>query len=141
MKTCSKCKSSKSLSSFNKNKGRKDGLQSYCRDCEKKRKKDYYSKNKDKFLSYNRKHKRRRQENWVEFKKTLECEQCGEDRWYVLDFHHLDPSKKEFEVSAAVMRDRTLEAVQEEIEKCKVLCANCHREEHHKLRCASGYAS
>jgi hypothetical protein len=46
-----------------------------------------------------------------EYKKTLRCADCGQSHPATLDFHHLDPAK-------------------EEIAKCVVLCANCHRIRH-----------
>ena len=56
------------------------------------------------------------------------CERCGYDRYLgALDFHHLDASTKEFSISDTM---RALEKDLEELEKCILLCANCHREAH-----------
>lgn len=64
-----------------------------------------------------------------EFKKTLTCKKCGETRYYLFDFHHRDPSQKDFAISD---RSRTpLPQLLEEMSKCDVLCANCHREWHY----------
>ena len=60
-----------------------------------------------------------------EFKRALKCEKCGVDDFRVLDFHHVDPKKKDTEISN--MTHCSLERVKEEIAKCKCLCANCHR--------------
>jgi hypothetical protein len=69
-------------------------------------------------------------ETWFrQYKQTLCCEVCGENHPACLDFHHIDLSLKKFSVSAK--RDRpSLKRLQEEIAKCQVLCANCHRKEH-----------
>lgn len=52
MKKCSKCKIEKELSDFNKNKVRKDGLQSYCKGCKKEYKGQWYKANKEKITEY-----------------------------------------------------------------------------------------
>lgn len=66
------------------------------------------------------------------------CEHCGEERFYVIDFHHLDPSVKVIEISQIRGRswtsDRKISAAQNEISKCIQLCSNCHREFHHLER-------
>jgi hypothetical protein len=58
---------------------------------------------------------------------------CGEDRLQCLDLHHRDPSLKLFSISQ--MLDKVgVEKLQTELEKCDVLCANCHRDLHHQER-------
>ncbi len=58
------------------------------------------------------------------------CQICGYDRCQSsLDFHHKDESQKRFGISARGYT-RSWEAVRSEIEKCYLLCANCHREVH-----------
>jgi hypothetical protein len=70
--------------------------------------------------------------NWyIEIKKNLKCESCGESRYWVLDFHHINPKEKEYEVSSLI-RIGNKKRVLDEINKCKVLCANCHRDLHHQ---------
>lgn len=63
---------------------------------------------------------------------TLACEDCGytSDIPAVFDYHHLDPSTKEHEVSS--MLDRKWDIVLKELNKCVLLCANCHRIRHYK---------
>jgi len=58
------------------------------------------------------------------------CKRCGYDKCLeALEFHHRDPSEKEFNVSSKG-HCRSWERVKKEIEKCDLLCANCHREIH-----------
>lgn len=59
------------------------------------------------------------------------CKKCGESRYYVLDFHHIDPSVKDETVSRMASQRNKIEDIQKEIEKCIVLCSNCHREFHY----------
>lgn len=63
-----------------------------------------------------------------EWKNTLSCEICGEDESCTLDFHHLDPNEKEEGISN--IRHLTFSRIQKEVEKCVVLCSNCHRKVH-----------
>ncbi len=58
------------------------------------------------------------------------CNKCGENREYLLDFHHLEKEKKENTISFLIVRGRFKDMF-EEIKKCVLLCANCHREFHH----------
>jgi hypothetical protein len=65
-----------------------------------------------------------------EIKLILGCGHCGYDKnSHALDFHHREPDKKSFDVSSYMSRH--LLKVLEEIDKCDVLCANCHRIETH----------
>ena len=58
------------------------------------------------------------------------CTSCrGKFHPVVYDFHHLDPSKKDVGITSA-MNKRSLKRILEEVEKCILLCANCHRVEH-----------
>lgn len=60
------------------------------------------------------------------------CARCGEADPIVLDFHHRDPALKSFALTGSLCYSRSRGAILNEIAKCDVLCANCHRREHHK---------
>lgn len=65
----------------------------------------------------------------IEYKGN-KCQLCGYDRCKdALEFHHLDPNEKDFGISAKGYT-RAWEKVQEELDKCILVCANCHREIH-----------
>ena len=65
----------------------------------------------------------------VEYKGGC-CEICSYNRCIeALEFHHVDPKTKEFGISSKGY-SRSWEKVKTEIEKCILLCANCHREYH-----------
>lgn len=64
--------------------------------------------------------------------KGGKCERCGYNKCLsALEFHHLDPKEKEFSISNKNIR--SIEKYKKEIEKCILLCSNCHREEHEKI--------
>lgn len=59
------------------------------------------------------------------------CERCGYNTCLkALEFHHLDPTKKDFTISNDHFK--LIDAV-EESKKCILLCANCHRELHDNI--------
>lgn len=62
--------------------------------------------------------------------KGGKCEKCGYDKCVAaMDFHHLDPEKKEFNLSAKG-HCRKWEDIKQELDKCILICSNCHRELH-----------
>lgn len=69
-----------------------------------------------------------------ELKMTLQCSRCSENHEACLQFHHIDASLKELSVASAIRMGWSKERVLAEMEKCVVLCANCHCKEHFKLR-------
>ena len=95
---------------------------------------EYYRKNRDKLLAKQRDKNRRFAENrrkWLsDFKKSLKCQRCGESHPATLTFHHRDSSFKEFAIGNSVWMGVGLSRLKKEIEKCDVLCANCHAKEH-----------
>lgn len=58
------------------------------------------------------------------------CIHCGENRVYLLDFHHRNPEEKESTLSD-YSKGYNVDKFFEEVEKCDLLCANCHREFHY----------
>ena len=73
---------------------------------------------------------------WVnDYKKNNPC-QCGENRPLLLDFHHL--RDKEYNISDMLVRGLSLDKIQREISKCKVLCRNCHALEHYADKSGKG---
>ncbi len=132
MKECPKCKQTKSLEEFGNNKRTKDGKQRYCKICQAEFDHNHYLKDVDK-------HKTRRRKNqqtiaqWLrEYKQKCSCKKCGEKRWYVLEFHHIDPKEKDFNISD--LKRRSIKGMLKELEKCEVLCSNCHTEFHYLER-------
>ena len=117
-KICSKCHKELPLSDFHKNGFDTQGNQKYrgyCKNCANSIEKDRYKKKKD--FANNQKRK---------------CVKCGETRTYVLDFHHINKDDKDFTIGR--MKKGDFNVIQNEIDKCVVLCANCHREFHYLER-------
>jgi len=107
--------------------------QSLCRVCQKNYRREHYINNKQKYID---KAKIYNQNiiNWVlEIKQNSSCTKCGEDRHWVLDFHHLDPNEKDIDVSSLV-KTANKQRILDEINKCVVLCSNCHRDLHYQQK-------
>jgi hypothetical protein len=71
--------------------------------------------------------------NWLEeYKKNLKCFSCGESHPATLDFHHKNKHEKEKSICYLVVNGYSVNKIINELNKCEVLCANCHRKLHHK---------
>jgi len=56
------------------------------------------------------------------------CERCGYDGYIgALEFHHKDPTQKDFSIAT---NSKGWETIREEVDKCMLLCSNCHKEVH-----------
>lgn len=73
--------------------------------------------------------KKRMRKRVADYKAERGCEDCGTTDPRVLDLHHRDGEEKIMAVSQMLSR-RSWSSVKAEMDKCRVLCANCHRIEH-----------
>ena len=64
------------------------------------------------------------------------CEHCHQSYIYsgVYDFHHKDPTIKEFGIARGLINNKPMEDLLTEVDKCLMLCSNCHRIEHARLK-------
>lgn len=135
-KTCSSCHVTKPLTGFNFKRRSAGVRHSYCRECGKKITQNHYKRNKPSYLKRNlRAYAERRQ--LVIDAKSRPCADCGvQYPYYVMDLDHRDGASKQFSLHA--VHGVSKEAVMREIEKCDVVCANCHRERTHRRRVGRG---
>ena len=113
-KICSRCKRELPVSQYYSRGNGK--LRSECKECHKGYVKNKYQERKGAI---------------GEVKASIGCAKCDDTRSYVLDFHHKDPSIKDANIARMTSNKNKLEDIQKEIDKCVVLCSNCHREFHH----------
>jgi len=90
---------------------------------------EYRRQNKDKVKIWSKKNKTKKQKEWSDWKSTLKCSNCPESHISCLEFHHIDPSQKEGLITKLRF---SKEKLQKELEKCIVLCSNCHRKLHYQ---------
>ena len=79
--------------------------------------------------------KKRKVKNMLINYKGGKCSICGYDKCQgALQFHHLDQNEKEFTLSQVNLNDTdfSIEKMKEEVDKCILVCANCHSEIHYK---------
>ena len=93
----------------------------------------WYEKNKAKHISYVRNRDKKIKDWLKDYKSSLSCEKCGENHPACLDFHHINPNEKSFALGR-VDKFLSIKLLQNEIAKCEVLCANCHRKEHYNQK-------
>lgn len=81
-----------------------------------------------------KRYRRKMQERITAHKEGTPCADCGQSYPpYVMDYHHRDPATKEFKVSLARANTWAWSRVKAEIDKCDLLCANCHRIREHSV--------
>ena len=131
MKTCTKCEIPKLEKFFSFRNKLEGSLQAVCKDCVRiYDKKSYTSDTRKKSIRKAGKASLDRCKNHVlSIKKIGSCTRCGDKRHYVLDFHHL--RDKLFSIAQGVALGLSIKKLQLEIDKCELLCANCHRELHY----------
>jgi hypothetical protein len=135
VKVCGKCCTEKDFAEFSKKTSGKDGYQSYCKTCVNIYYKNYYTNNPEekKRIIRNVKKKRVKMRLEIQKAKSVPCADCQVSYpYYVMDFDHVRGTKK-FDVGTATST-KTMKALSEEIAKCEVVCANCHRMRTHKDR-------
>lgn len=129
-KSCGRCGQSKPVDNFAFNRARKDGRANWCKSC---------ANGYNRQIYHDPNHGRRRQmleANQVtrvrnktfvrDYLRSHPCVDCGEADIIVLDFDHVR-GKKTLEVTRMAAGCWSLKSILEEIEKCEVRCANCHR--------------
>ena len=145
MKRCSKCHIEKELSEYYfRHKGKRAGEHyNHCKDCLRARGKLYYQENHERQLrlSVNRNRARRKdQREFVSVLKNLPCSDCGRKYPpYVMDFDHRDGNHKHGNIGSLVSQAYfTKEKLLKEIQKCDLVCANCHRTRTYKRNHPNG---
>lgn len=138
MKICTKCKNEKPESEFFFKSKSKNILHSQCKECKREIDRKSYRENsngrKEKIRNNAIKKYNDLKKILIDYKKQLKCEKCKDDRWYVLDFHHI--GDKDYEISD-LLRFGSKKLLINELKKCIPLCSNCHREVHYFERLKS----
>lgn len=79
---------------------------------------------------------RNRKRKAVEYKGGI-CVDCKQPfDYYLFDFHHLDPSEKEFNFSH--IKGHSWKTIVKELDKCVLLCCMCHRKREHEIGTEGG---
>ena len=114
---CPKCEDYQSIDNFYSR--RKNNCSGWCKVCIRKQTVERGRKLKLDCIEY----------------KGGKCQKCGYSQCQAaLDFHHRDPAKKDFSLCKKYGCRKISDRIKKELDKCDLLCANCHREEHWQLK-------
>lgn len=127
-KICNVCRQSKPLALFLKDCTRKDGYGYRCKECQKSYSKTHHKNNKESYKPSRKKHKDKIKKWYKKYKATLQCSLCEEKETSLLDFHHVET--KNSGIAWMVACGESISKIQQEMQKCIVLCKSCHRKEH-----------
>jgi hypothetical protein len=129
-KMCGRCREVKPIDAFcwrRKVRGQRDNL---CRPCRSDYHREHYLANKQRYVDQARARKQalrlERTAYLLDYFATHPCADCSEGDPVVLEFDHLDAEDKSFNIGQALSY-RRWQTILDEIEKCEVVCANCHR--------------
>ena len=130
-KSCTKCNTTKPVTEFNYREKKKGTYQSHCRDCTKGYLKKHYRANekyyRDKARYHTRRYEKIARRTIYELKLSNPCVECGEGDPRVLDFDHIISEDKSHNVANMVKNGYSVKSILKEVEKCQILCANCHQ--------------
>lgn len=159
VKICTRCGEEKEVTEFYPDNRKEGRVHPICKKCWSERQKAYRSKRKEEISEkgkryyeankerINQRTRKWRQDNHEELMERQRirrqdastllaqlktpCVKCGESRNWVIQFHHIDPSVKSFELSVDTVSHKKVEIAKVEASKCACLCANCHTEFHY----------
>lgn len=129
-KICNKCDGEFLIGDFPIKNKKSGSRYSWCHECHKAYRREYYQKNKAKIveqdnLTSSERKRRNRQYVW-DYYKANPCIDCGNGNPIVLQFDHKDDVEKVLNISQMTSGKWSIENIIKEIAKCDVRCANCH---------------
>lgn len=129
-KRCPQCETELPTTNFGPNASKKDGLQPVCVVCRRRYFSQWRRKNpaaRNSIDRWNKKNKAAIRAYICEYLELHPCVDCGERDPIVLEFDHRPEEEKTFNIGDAIGRKLSVKSVADEISKCDVRCANCHR--------------
>ena len=135
MKKCNKCTILKPLNEFYKDKRIRSNRKGHCISCVRARRKQRYDDGGVKLLLKLKRMGRKNKRKSIEYKggRCVDCVKHGRDGIFTecaYCFHHTDPTEKEYSISTLMSR-KTWKSITDELDKCVLLCLNCHSIRHY----------
>lgn len=124
-KRCSYCKRRRLIKFFSKNRAMKDGLHHYCRDCKSICNKKYYRKDPKRWSRHTNSRRQQNRQSIAIIKEQSPCTDC--QQYFpacVMDFDHITTHKT---LNISKMVHYSWKKILEEMNRCELVCANCHR--------------
>jgi hypothetical protein len=129
--TCNKCKIIQDENCFVFKNKVKNKRQTICKTCQNVYKlKWYYKNHEENRVKFNQTRQNlviSLQEKMIEYLTGKCCIDCGESNIITLDFDHINPEEKQHNIGNMIHSCFSWEKICEEINKCEIRCANCHR--------------
>jgi len=135
MRICTKCARQLPLSNYFTRSTAKSSYHSQCKDCYKHQRNNsypaHYIKKGHIYRSRAINSQARKRDEFhrrmLEVLRNQACSDCNESDIRVLEFDHIDETKKSFSISQSVRLNKSWAQTVAEMKKCRVLCANCHK--------------
>ena len=96
-----------------------------------KYRREWYAKHKESEKAHVSRRKKQLRKWFWELKTNLKCAKCSENHNATLEFHHRKPHTKEKAIHKMLDDGLSTKRILKEMEKCIVLCSNCHKKEHY----------
>jgi hypothetical protein len=122
-KRCPRCKETKSLKEFHRRRSNPNGLQYWCKLCNRETRNTIYQNNRAVQVAREIARQQANRERVYQYLTTHPCVDCGEADPVVLEFDHVGVKT----VIISRMFSFKWERILAEISQCEVRCANCHR--------------
>ncbi len=136
MKHCKSCNEDKPISEFSFKNKSKGTLNSKCRVCRNAYVKTHYKQNKRQYLDRNKRYLPEKIEKtkmmFCEYLSNHKCLHCGESDIRTFEFDHRNPTEKVHNVYTMLSQGVSWKKILLEIDKCDVLCSNCHKKRTNK---------
>lgn len=127
MKICKQCSVVKEESEFGK---KRDGTTSQCLECQRKYNRAWYRAKPRYYVDKNNRARIKKRAFVWKLKENTPCADCKKQYpSYVMDFDHL---RDKHRIISRLVTSGTWKQIREEIAKCEIVCANCHRERTYK---------
>ena len=126
-KKCNECNKTKHLEEFSWRCKSKRQRNTRCRDCVNNYNKQHYKNNIEKYKAKTKQSYNRLSTLLYSFKFSNSCNVCGEDTPVCLEFNHINREDKKYQISSMCKMGVSQEQFIKEVQKCEILCCNCHR--------------
>lgn len=126
MKVCPRCSEPKEDNDFNWRSKSKGTKQSLCRECQRQINIEHYKKNSEDYKRRSQEFRVKLKEKFAQWLSDKACVDCGETDPVVLDCDHVR-GDKQANIAEMLNDARPWDVILEELSKCEIRCANCHR--------------
>lgn len=126
---CFACKKIKPAKEFDTDRKDRLGIARQCKSCKAKSSKKWRESGKGQknALLRRERNQQEKREYVRQYLLNNPCSVCGETDICVLEFDHIDPEEKSYNISYLMSKNHCISTLIQEMEKCRVMCANCHK--------------